>query len=154
MVNRLVVPMESEAWFPDSEFWGVNHNSLQASHFGAFLRIRAFTPDTMSMRCSKAEDPRHKYLTITAAILDVLRGQRNKVITTMVIRPLNDRTNSAQSAFTHLGLWRKLYDCSWYHYFGRLQSQKMSHQTCYVDIFVQPFGCNLKGIHFDLSFGG
>ena len=31
----------------------------------------------------------------------------NKVITTMVIRPLDDRTYCVQSAFTHLGLWQK-----------------------------------------------
>ena len=35
----------------------------------------------------------------------------DKVITTMVIRPLNDRTHCARSAITQLGLWRKLYEC-------------------------------------------
>ena len=36
----------------------------------------------------------------------------SKVITTMVIRPLDDRTHSVRYALIYLGLWRKLYDCS------------------------------------------
>ena len=36
----------------------------------------------------------------------------NKVITTMVIGLLDDCTFYARSAFTHLGLLRKMYDCS------------------------------------------
>ena len=39
-----------------------------------------------------------------------------KVITTMVIGPLDDRTYCARSAFTHLGIWQKLYDCSLHHF--------------------------------------
>ena len=55
-------------------------------------------------------------------------------LTTMVIRPLDDRTISycARSAFTHLGLWRKLNDCSWYH-------------------FLQPTKCVLKCTSLTLS---
>ena len=34
---------------------------------------------------------------------------KNKIITTMVIRPLADRTYCVRSAFPHLGLWRKQY---------------------------------------------
>ena len=34
----------------------------------------------------------------------------------MVIRPLDDRTYCGRSAFTHLGLRRKLYDCSLHHF--------------------------------------
>ena len=33
----------------------------------------------------------------------------------MVIRPLDDRTHCTRSTFTHLRLWRKLYNCSWHH---------------------------------------
>ena len=36
----------------------------------------------------------------------------NKVFTTMAIRPLGDCTYCIPSAVTHLGRWRKLYDCS------------------------------------------
>ena len=39
----------------------------------------------------------------------------DKVITTMVIRPLDDHTcHCARSAVAHLGIWRKLYDCTWH----------------------------------------
>ena len=34
----------------------------------------------------------------------------------MVIGPLDGHTFCARSAFTHLGLWRKLYDCSLHHF--------------------------------------
>ena len=46
------------------------------------------------------------------------RINTDKVITTMVIGLLddNDRTYCAQSAFTHLGLTRKMHDCSLYHF--------------------------------------
>ena len=40
----------------------------------------------------------------------------DKVITTMVIRPLDDRTYCARSAFIRLGLSRKLCDCSQDHF--------------------------------------
>ena len=40
----------------------------------------------------------------------------NKVITTMVIGQLDDLTYGAPSALTHLGLRRKLYDCSLHHF--------------------------------------
>ena len=36
----------------------------------------------------------------------------NKVITTIVIRLLDDHTYCIRSTFIHLGLWQKLYDCS------------------------------------------
>ena len=44
---------------------------------------------------------------------------KDKVIHTLslqwwVIRPLDDRTYYVRSVFTHFGLWRKLYDCSWH----------------------------------------
>ena len=54
---------------------------------------------------------------------------KNKVITTMAIMPLDDRCSCCERcAFTHLGI----------------QSQPM----CCLDIFVdlQSFGCNLKGL--------
>ena len=37
---------------------------------------------------------------------------KNKLITILVIRPFDDRTYCVRFAFTQLGLWRKLYDCS------------------------------------------
>ena len=40
---------------------------------------------------------------------------QNKFVATMAIRPLNDHTYCARAAFTHLGLWRKLYDYSLHH---------------------------------------
>ena len=66
----------------------------------------------------------------------------NKVTTTMVIRPLDDRTYCIRYAFTHFELWQKLYDCSRH----KFTATKMSYQTCSIDIFIdlQPFGCNLK----------
>ena len=44
----------------------------------------------------------------------LILGLFYKVTTSMVIRPLDDRTYCVQywSAYTHLGLWRMLYDCS------------------------------------------
>ena len=42
--------------------------------------------------------------------------ESNKVITTMVIGPLDDHTYCVRSTFTHLGLCRKLYDCSLHHF--------------------------------------
>ena len=72
----------------------------------------------------------------------------DKVITTMVIRLLNNWTYCARSALTRLGLWRTLY--------GRLFMESLHHQPmcsemCSLDIFIdlQPFGCNLKGGLFD-----
>ena len=67
----------------------------------------------------------------------VLRLRR---VSLKVIRPLDDRTSCVRSALSLLGLWRKLYVAA------SLQSEKMSKQTCSVDIFVdlRPFGCNLK----------
>ena len=70
------------------------------------------------------------------------RHHLNKVITTMVIRPLNDRTSCVRFALTHLGLWRKLYDCSMHHF----RTRKF-YQTCCINVFIdlQPFSYNMKG---------
>ena len=50
----------------------------------------------------------------------------------------------ARSVFTHLGLWRKLYDSSLHHFTA---SQPMHPKMCCIGIFVdlQPVGWNLKG---------
>ena len=40
----------------------------------------------------------------------------DKLITTMVIRPLDICSYCAQSAFTHFGPSRKLFDCSRHHF--------------------------------------
>ena len=71
---------------------------------------------------------------------------RNKVIITMVIKPLDDPTYCTRSAFTQLGVWRKLIDCSWHHF-----TLPMCCQMCSVWIFLhlQPFSCNLKRGLFD-----
>ena len=61
-----------------------------------------------------------------------------KVITTMVIGPLDDHTYCTRSALTYLGLWRKLYD--WF--IASLHNQQMHPKMCFIDIFVnlQPVG--------------
>ena len=41
-----------------------------------------------------------------------VQAKEYKVITIMVIGPLDDCTYCARSAFTHLGLWQKMYECS------------------------------------------
>ena len=74
----------------------------------------------------------------------------NKVITTMVIRPLDDRTYCARSAFTHLGFWPKLYDCSRYHFTASEWFFKWPLLT-FSSISIRPFVCNLKGVLFDSS---
>ena len=52
-----------------------------------------------------------------------------------------------RSAFTHLGLWQKLYDCSLQHF-----SQPMGPKMCSIDIWVdlQLVGWNLKGRLFTI----
>ena len=70
-----------------------------------------------------------------------LRWEKDKVITTMVTRPLDDRTYCTRSGFTYLGLWRKLYD---YSFIASLHNQSMRSQLCSIDIDLQPVGCNLK----------
>ena len=44
------------------------------------------------------------------------KENKNKVITTMVIRPLDDRIYCVWSVFTHLWLWQNPYDCSLHHF--------------------------------------
>ena len=55
---------------------------------------------------------------------------------------LDNHTYFAQSAFTHLGLWRKLYDCSMHHFAASQCVLKCDR----IDIFVElhPIGWNLK----------
>ena len=45
-----------------------------------------------------------------------LEPRGDKVITIIVIRPLDERTYCARSAFTHFGLWRNLPHYSWHHF--------------------------------------
>ena len=70
----------------------------------------------------------------------------DKVITTMMTRPLDDCTDCVRSAFNHL--WAIMANAV------RL-FKKMSRQTCSIDIFVdlQP-GCCLKGRLFDSTSVG
>ena len=50
-----------------------------------------------------------RILLIFASTLAVSRiTKRNKIITTLVIGPLDDHTYCTQSGFTHLRLWHKL----------------------------------------------
>ena len=45
-----------------------------------------------------------------------IRETNYKVITTVVIGLLDDHTYCALSAFTHLRIWQKRYDCSLHHF--------------------------------------
>ena len=69
----------------------------------------------------------------------------------MVIEPLDDHAYCTRSAFTHLGLWRKLYDI----FIASLHNQPMYPKMCYINIFVnlQPVGWNLKKRLFAPLFG-
>ena len=69
----------------------------------------------------------------------------DKVITTLVIRPLNDHTYCTRSAYTHLGLWRKLYNCSLHHF--------TTSQCILKCVDWHLVGCNLKVGLFDPRFG-
>ena len=53
-----------------------------------------------------------------------------KVITTMVSCPLDAHTYCAWSAFTHLGLWRIVYDCSLHKFTTRKCILKCPLLTC------------------------
>ena len=57
----------------------------------------------------------------------------NKVITTMMIRPLDDCITCVQSAFTHLGFWRMLCDCS---------RQKFRDIKCLIKRVLSTFSSN------------
>ena len=59
------------------------------------------------------------HITVCLAIRVQNCDKINKVITTMVNRPLDDCTYCARSRIIHLGLWQKLYDCSWHHFRAR-----------------------------------
>ena len=65
------------------------------------------------------------------------------VITTMVIRPLDDRTYCGRSAFTDLGALAKAARL----FIASLHSQLMSFQMCHIGIFIdlQTVRWNLKG---------
>ena len=67
--------------------------------------------------CAIVERPDHRcgddlvdilQLSFLIYTLSLHYENNNKIITTMVIRPLDDHTYCAQSVLTHLGLWRKL----------------------------------------------
>ena len=73
----------------------------------------------------------------------------------MTIRPHGDHTYCARSVFTHLGHWRKMYDCS-LHQFTTTQYIPIYPKMFSIDIFVnlQPAGWNLKARLFDLLVWG
>ena len=60
--------------------------------------------------CNKIGYDVTTYCRSAAYWVRILATDAYKVITTMVIGPLDDRTYCARSAFTHLVLWRKLYN--------------------------------------------
>ena len=64
---------------------------------------------------------------------------------------LDDRTYCARSAFTHLGLWRKLYDCSLHHFTTNQFILKM----CSIGIFdkLKLVVWNFKGGLLTSGFG-
>ena len=55
----------------------------------------------------------------------------HKVITTMIIMPLDKHAYCVRSTFTHMGLRQKLYDFKAYN-----RSQKMPFSNVFCDIFV------------------
>ena len=67
--------------------------------------------------------------------------RESKVITTIVIGPLEDHTYCARSVFNHLWLWRKLYDCS-LHHLKTSQCISKSVLLTFSSTF-QPVGLNL-----------
>ena len=64
----------------------------------------------------------------------IVTAIQNKVLTTTVISPLD----CDLSAFTHLRLWGKIYDC----FIASLHSQPVGPKMCSIDILVdlQPEG--------------
>ena len=62
-----------------------------------------------------------------------------------------DHTSCARSAFTHMGTWRKIYDCSLHHF----TTSQCIVKCVSIDISVnlQPVGWNLTGGLFDSHFG-
>ena len=69
-------------------------------------------------------------------------GLDNNVITAMVIRPLDDHTYCARSAFNHLGALAKAVRL----FIAKLRGQLMCSQTCADDIVIdlQPVCCHLR----------
>ena len=76
----------------------------------------------------------------------------NKVITTMVIGPLDDQTYCARSASTHLGLWQKLNDCSLHHFTTSQRIIKCALLT--FSSTARRLAEILKGGLFEPWFGG
>ena len=72
---------------------------------------------------------------------------QNKVITTMVIRPLDEPEYFARSPFADLGIWTVLYDCSWHHTTASCVVE-CSHLTI-VFAYFRTFGLNTKWGIFD-----
>ena len=81
----------------------------------------------------------------TKTFLVQAKWPRSSVITTVAIRPFDDRTYCARSAFTHLELLRKLHD--WL-FAAPLHNLPICSQMCSTDIIIfvdlQPFSYNLK----------
>ena len=74
----------------------------------------------MASATEKDNDNAIDYLTWNKTLAkQYLQLSDNKVITTVVIRPLDDCTHCVRSVLTQLGLWRRLYDCSWHHLTAR-----------------------------------
>ena len=76
----------------------------------------------------------------------------NKVIATTVIRPLDDHTYCARSAFTHFGVLVKTVRL----FIASLHNHPMCAQRCSTDSFVdfQPVGWNFTGGFFNCSGSG
>ena len=66
-----------------------------------------------------------------------------RVIATMVIKLLDDCTHCVRSSFTHLGICRKLFDCSQHHFTYSQCLLKCSPLTFLS--YLQPFDWKLKG---------
>ena len=52
------------------------------------------------------------------------------------------RTYCVLSAFTHLELWRRLYDCSWHHF--RAPPHPPIFSTCCIFVDLQQYDCIVK----------
>ena len=78
-----------------------------------------------------------------------LVSKANKVITIMVIKPLDDCTYCARSAFTQLGALVKAVRL----FTASVHSQIMYPKMCSIDIYadLQAFECNLSTYYLVLS---
>ena len=71
-----------------------------------------FAVDQKKLVTSYPESGTHLWNASASINLQISCTMQDWVIAAMVIKPLDDCTYCVRDSFTHLGLWRKLYDCS------------------------------------------